>query len=352
MLKAGLVGVTGYTGMELARILAGHPSMRLVMATSRQEAGRRLDELYPFLRGLRGGNIVVREAKAAELAEACDVVFLAVPHGYAMNLAVELYKAGTKVVDLSADFRLHDPALYEQWYGIRHTHTDYLTKAVYGLPELHAEDIARTRLAANPGSYATASILGLHAALRHNLVCTDDIIIDAKGGVSLLGRKKATRDAMFCEAGDNVTPYNFGSHRHTAEIEQEVAQAAHIGADDLHISLTPHLVPMSRGILATIYTRLKTPRSQQEVQMIFDAAWAGSRWVRVLPAGKMPEPRSVRGSMFCEISVTVDSRCNRLIITSTIDNLCRGGAGQAIANANLMCYLPMEEGLDIAPMMM
>ena len=202
MLKAGLVGVTGYTGMELARILAGHPFMRLVMATSRQEAGKRLDELYPFLRGLPGGDVVVSEADAAALAGACDVVFLAVPHGVAMEMGAALYDAGAKVVDLSADFRLHDAAVYETWYGVTHTRAEYLDRAVYGLPELYAEEIGRTRLVANPGCYPTASILGLHAALKNGLIHTDDIVIDAKSGVSGAGRKAAL-GSLFCEVGDS-----------------------------------------------------------------------------------------------------------------------------------------------------
>lgn len=349
MVKAGLVGVTGYTGMELARILAGHPSMKLVMATSRQEAGKRLDELYPFLRGLPGGDVIVREADAAALAEACDVVFLAVPHGVAMEMGAALHDAGAKVVDLSADFRLRDAAVYEKWYGVSHSRTGYLEKAVYGLPELRAEEIGRTRLTANPGCYPTASILGLHAALKNDLVHTDDIVIDAKSGVSGAGRKAAL-GSLFCEAGDSFKPYNLGKHRHTPEIEQELERSAGMEAGSLHISFNPHLVPMSRGILATIYTRLKSPRTQREVQTIYEAAWAGSRWVRVLPAGQLPETRNVRGSMFCDIAVTVDERTGRLIIASAIDNLCRGASGQAVANANLMCGLSVDEGLNLAPL--
>ena len=349
MLKAGLVGVTGYTGMELARILAGHPAMKLVMATSRQEAGKRLDELYPFLRGLPGGDVIVREADAAALSAACDVVFLAVPHGVAMEMGAALYDAGARVVDLSADFRLRDAAVYEKWYGTPHSRAGYLDKAVYGLPELRAEEIGRTRLVANPGCYPTASILGLHAALKNGLVHTDDIVIDAKSGVSGAGRKAAL-GSLFCEAGDSFRPYNLGKHRHTPEIEQELERSAGMDAGTLHISFNPHLVPMSRGILATVYARLKSPRSQREVQMIYEAAWAGSRWVRVLPAGKLPETRNVRGSMFCDISVTVDERTGRLIIASAIDNLCRGASGQAVANANLMCSLPVDEGLNLAPL--
>ena len=189
---------------------------------------------------------------------------------------------------------------------------------------------------------------GVFLCLDH-LIHTDDIVIDAKSGVSGAGRKAAL-GSLFCEVGDSFKPYNLGRHRHTPEIEQELAHSAGMENGSLRISFNPHLVPMSRGILATIYTRLKSPRSQQEVQMIYEAAWAGSRWVRVLPAGKLPETRNVRGSMFCDIAVTVDERTGRLIITSAIDNLCRGASGQAVANANLMNYLPVDEGLNLAPL--
>ncbi len=178
---------------------------------------------------------------------------------------------------------------------------------------------------------------------------TDDIVIDAKSGVSGAGRKAAI-GSLFCEAGDSFKPYNLGRHRHTPEIEQELERSAGMEAGSLHVSFNPHLVPMSRGILATIYTRLKSPRTQREIQMIYEAAWAGSRWVRLLPAGQLPETRNVRGSMFCDIAVTVDERTGRLIIASAIDNLCRGASGQAVANANLMCHLPVDEGLNLAPL--
>ena len=192
LLRAGLVGVTGYTGMELARILAGHPAMRLTAATSRQEAGRRLDDIYPFLRGLPGGDVVLSEPEPETLAAACDVVFLAVPHGVAMEMGAALYDAGTRVVDLSADFRLRDTAVFETWYHTVHTRPEHLARAVYGLPELYGDAVRQTRLAANPGCYPTASILGLYAALRNDLIHTDDIVIDAKSGSTGAGRKAAT----------------------------------------------------------------------------------------------------------------------------------------------------------------
>ncbi|MCH5278104.1 MAG: N-acetyl-gamma-glutamyl-phosphate reductase [Desulfovibrionaceae bacterium] len=332
--------------MELARILAGHPSMRLVAATSRQEAGRRLDDIYPFLRGLPGGDVVVSEPDPQALAAACDVVFLAVPHGVAMDMGAALYDAGTRVVDLSADFRLRDTAVFEEWYHTAHTRPGHLARAVYGLPELYADEVRQTRLVANPGCYPTASILGLYAALRHTLIETDGIVIDAKSGATGAGRKAATA-MLYCEVADSFRPYNLGRHRHTPEIEQELSRLA---GKRLAVSFNPHLLPVHRGILATIYTRLTKPLTQDEAQAAYEQTWAEAPWIRVLPAGQLPETRGVRGTMFCDMAVTVDPRTKRLIITTAIDNLCRGASGQAVANANLMCGLPLSAGLDFAPL--
>ena len=348
-LRAGLVGVTGYTGMELARILAGHPSLRLAAATSRQEAGRRLDDIYPFLRGLPGGDVVLTAPEPEALAAACDVVFLAVPHGVAMEMGAALYDAGARVVDLSADFRLRDPAVFETWYHTRHSRPGHLDKAVYGLPELYAQAVRSARLVANPGCYPTASILGLYAALKADLIHPDDIVIDAKSGSTGAGRK-ASVNMLYCEVADSFRPYNLGRHRHTPEIEQELSLVA---GTPLTVSFNPHLLPVNRGILATIYTRLRAPMTQAEVQAVYEETWTGRNpggWVRVLPAGQLPETRNVRGTMYCDVAVTVDARTGRLIITSAIDNLCRGASGQAVANANLMCGLPLAEGLSFAPL--
>ncbi len=346
MLNAGLVGVTGYTGMELARILATHPSMRLAAATSRQDAGRRLDDIYPFMRSLAGADIMLSEPDTADLARRCDVVFLAVPHGVAMELGAELYDAGAHVVDLSADFRLRDADVYEKWYK-HHTRREYLAHAVYGLPELYADQIRQARLVANPGCYPTASILGLYPALRQGMCDSEDIIIDAKSGTTGAGRK-AVVSSLFCEVADSFRPYNIGGrHRHTPEIEQELSLAAGCQAK---VSFNPHLLPIGRGILATIYTHLVKPLGQEEVQAAYEDYWKDAPWVRVLPAGQLPETRNVRGSMFCDISVTVDKRTGRLIITAAIDNICRGASGQAVANANLMFGLPVGEGLAAAPL--
>lgn len=346
-IPVGLVGVTGYTGMELARILATHPVMRLTRATSRAEAGKPLRALYPFLHGFAAGDVVITEPVAADLAAACRLVFLAVPHGAAMDYAAELLAAGLSVVDLSADFRLADAGVYAAWYGQAHRHPDLLSQAVYGLPELYAERIRQTRLAANPGCYPTSIILGLAPALAAGIIATDGIVADSKSGATGAGRKAAV-PTLFCEVHDNFRAYSLGKHRHTPEIEQELSKLA---GTAITISFNPHLLPIDRGILSTIYTKLLRPLSLEEVHAGYARYYADKPWVRLLPAGALPETRFVRGSMFCDVGLVVDPRTGRLIIISAIDNLCRGASGMAMASANLMSGLPVDTGLGFAPLM-
>ncbi len=345
--RAGLVGVTGYTGMELTRLLESHPRMTLVRVTSRKEAGLKLDALYPFLQGFASGDLIISEPDTDDLAQACDIVFLAIPHGAAMTMGAELIDAGCKVVDLSADYRLRDKAVYQQWYKVEHTEPDALAEAVYGLPELYAEEVARARLVANPGCYPTASILGLYPALAGGFVEIDGIVIDAKSGATGAGRG-ASVPSLFCEVHDTFRAYNLAAHRHTPEIEQE---AGRIAGHPLTLSFNTHLLPVNRGILATIYTRLKTPAPDPEtIRQAYAEAYARHPFVRLLPPGRLPELRSVRGTMFCDIALVHDPRTRRLIIVSAIDNLCRGASGQAVANANLMAGLPLDAGLRLAPL--
>ena len=263
------------------------------------------------------------------------------------EMAAALLERGLKVVDLSADFRLKNADVYEAWYKVEHTRPDLLPEAVYGLPELYAEDIAGARLVANPGCYPTSIILGLYAALSDSLILPDGIIADSKSGVSGAGRS-AKIGSLYCEVADSFKAYGIGSHRHTPEIEQELSRVAH---ESLTISFNPHLVPMNRGILSTIYTTLRAPLTQEDAQRIYEETWARSPWIRVLPAGQLPETRNVRGTMFCDMSVLVEPRTNRLIIVSVIDNICRGASGQALANANLMYGLPVDTGLRLCAMM-
>lgn len=347
-IRIGLVGITGYTGMELARLLASHPHMELTMACSRTESGKRLGDFYPFLEKLPGSDVMISVYNPDRAKELCDVVFLAVPHGKAMDMLAELHQRGIKVVDLSADFRIHDASVYEAWYKVEHTQKQLLPEAVYGLPELYADRVASADIVANPGCYPTSSILGLYPALSRGLISPDDIVIDSKSGTTGSGRKPKV-GALFCEVYDTFKAYGLGTHRHTPEIEQELSL---IAKRPVTLSFNTHLVPMNRGILSTIYTKLTDPKTTiDDVHKVYEAAYANARWVRVLPAGRLPETRYVRGSMFCDLGLVVDPRTGRLIIVSAIDNICRGASGQALANANLMCGLPVEEGLDAAPLL-
>lgn len=347
MIKAGLIGVTGYTGMEVVRILAGHPHMQLVYTSSRAKAGKRVDTLFPFMKNLPGASVCIAVPDSEEAAALCDVVFLAVPHGAAMELAGGLHSHGVRVVDLSADFRLRDADVYEEWYKVPHTHKEILPEAVYGLPELYAEEIAAATLVANPGCYPSCSVLALYAAMRHNFICHENIVIDAKSGATGAGRK-AVEASLFCEVHDNFRAYGLGTHRHTPEIEQELSLLAR---EPVTISFNTHLLPIGRGILTTIYTQLRdADMSLDTVHEAYTQMWEKSPWIRVLPKGTLPETRNVRGTMFCDIGLVVDKRTKRLIIVAAIDNLCRGASGQAIANANLMFDLPLTAGLLAAPM--
>lgn len=343
----GLVGVTGYTGMELARLLTGHPEMELVRATSRSEAGKSLADIYPFVSGLPVGDLVITQPDPADLAGACELVFLAVPHKTAMEIAASLLDAGVKVVDLSADFRLEDKDVYEKWYACEHTRADLLPEAVYGLPELYADRVKQARLLANPGCYPTSAILGLTPALKAGIIDTEGIVIDSKSGATGAGRKAAV-GTLFCEVSDSFRAYGLPTHRHTPEIEQEISKAA---GKQLTVSFNTHLLPINRGILSTIYTRLATDTTEQEVRALYAEFYADKPWVRVLPPGRLPETRWVRGTMFCDIGLVVDPRTGRLIILSAIDNVCRGASGQALANANLMLGLDQNAGLNLAPVM-
>lgn len=368
--KAGLVGVSGYTGMELARALITHPQMDLVMATSRQEKGKKIQELYPFLRSYALGNLEIVDNEPEILAQNCDVVFLAVPHGVAMDTAAQIldaatkYKKDVKVIDLSADFRIKDIKTYEDWYHVPHTQHTYLQEAVYGLIDINEDSIKKARLIANPGCYPTASILGLYPALLYGAIEKEDIVIDAKSGTTGAGRKAAV-SSLFCEVHDSFKPYGLAKHRHTPEIEQELSRIANT---EMTISFNPHLLPMHRGILATIYTKLSGDFSQEDIHALYEKAYGTCEeninnsndnkqnghkkkpFIRVLPSGQLPETRNVRASMFCDIGITVDPRTKRLIITVAIDNLARGASLQAIANANLTLGLPLTMGIDCIPL--
>jgi N-acetyl-gamma-glutamyl-phosphate reductase len=346
-IKTGLVGATGYTGMELARLMIGHPVFKLVLATSRKEAGKCLVDIFPHLQATALADVPLVQPDPDVLARECDLVFLAVPHGTAMNMAADLVDRKVRVVDLSADFRLRDVEIYEQWYKVAHTQSQLLPRAVYGLPEIYAQDIARAELIANPGCYPTSAILGLYPALQQGIIKTEGIVVDSKSGTTGAGRK-ASVPSLFCEVNENFRAYNLGRHRHTPEIEQEVSVAANT---PVTLSFNTHLVPIDRGILSTIYTQLNQPATLAAVHDLFTRFYAHKPWVRVLPQGALPQTKGVRGTMFCDIGLAVDPRTNRLIIVTAIDNLCRGASGQALANANIMSGLDQTLGLNMGALL-
>ena len=344
--RVGLVGITGYTGMELLRMLSTHSQLIVTMVTSRSESGKTLGEYHPFLKDTRYGDLLISEPDIKALSKACDLVFLAVPHGTAMEMAAKLLEAKVKVVDLSADFRLKDVSVYEDWYGVKHTASKLLSEAVYGIPEINSRLIKKARLVANPGCYPSATILGLFPALKNRLIRPQGIIVDAKSGTTGAGRG-AKVGSLFCEVSDNFKAYNVGIHRHTPEMEQELTKFT--SKKEMKISFSPHLLPINRGILATMYAPLREGVTEERVFGVYETAFDRHPWLRLMPKGKLPDVRNVRGSMYCDVGLVVDQRAGRLIVISVIDNLCRGASGQAIANANLMSGLRMDVGMHDVP---
>jgi N-acetyl-gamma-glutamyl-phosphate reductase len=336
MVEVGIVGGTGYTGAELLRLLSRHPGARVRLLTSRQEAGKRADDLFPQLRGLC--ELSFSEPRAEALAE-CQAVFFATPHGASMQLAPQLLERGVKVLDLSADFRLRDARVFRKWYGLEHTAPGPLAEAVYGLPEVHRDAIRRARLVACPGCYPTSVQLGVLPLLENGLVREGSLIADCKSGVSGAGRE-LKQSSLFSEAAESLKAYGVGGHRHQPEIEQGLADIA--GAP-VPLTFVPHLVPMNRGIHATLYADLDR---DMDVQALFELRYSDEPFVDVLPAGSHPETRSVRGANHCRIAVHRPGGGRRVVVLSVIDNLVKGAAGQAVQCFNLMFGLDETAGLD------
>lgn len=335
MIKVGIVGGTGYTGVELLRLLATHPEVSLRTITSRSEAGRPVSELYGSLRG--HVELCFSEPDQQVLAD-CDLVFFATPNGTAMKMVPQLLEAGTRVIDLAADFRLKDPRLWEQWYGMPHACEQVLAEAVYGLPELNREAIRGARLVANPGCYPTASALGFLPLVEHGLVDTSSLVADCKSGVSGAGRGANTAMLMG-EVGESFKAYALAGHRHLPEIRQTLGW---VSEAPVGLTFVPHLVPMIRGIHATLYARSS---SDADLQALFEQRYASEPFVDVLPAGSHPETRSVRGVNHCRIAVHRPQGGDTVVVLSVIDNLTKGAAGQAIQNMNLMFGLEETTGL-------
>ena len=340
-LKIGIVGGTGYTGVELLRLLAIHPNAELAVITSRGEAGQPVADMFPSLRGYI--DLLFSDPAQVDLGN-CDVVFFATPNGIAMQQTRELLDKGVRLIDLAADFRIKDVAVWEKWYGMSHACPDLISGAVYGLPELNREQIRTARLVANPGCYPTAVQLGFMPLLEAGIVDEAHLIADAKSGVSGAGRK-AEVHSLFAEAGDNFKAYGVSGHRHLPEISQGLGAMAN---KPVGLTFVPHLTPLIRGIHATLYARLT---KQVDLQALFETRYASERFVDVLPKGAHPETRSVRGSNQCRIAVHQPQGGDTVVVLSVIDNLVKGAAGQAVQNMNIMFDLPENAGLEVVPLL-
>lgn len=336
MFKIGIIGGTGYTGAELLRILANHPHVDVKIISSRSEKGRSVADIYPSLRGYY--DLCFTTPTTAELAE-CDLVFFATPHGVAMHQVPELLAQGVRVIDLGADFRIKDTEEWSKWYGMEHCALDEVAEAVYGLPEINRENIKQARLVANPGCYPTAAQLGLVPLIASGVIDSSDLIIDAKSGVSGAGRG-ANVPMLLCESSESFKSYGVAGHRHLPEIKQGLQSYT-----DTNIGLTfvPHLVPMIRGMQATIYGTLLN--KTVDLQHLFETYYKDEFFVDVMPEGSLPETRSVKGANFCRISIFRPQDGDKVVVLSVIDNLVKGASGQAIQNMNIM--LGLEENLGL-----
>ena len=337
-IRVSILGASGYTGVELMRLLSGHNGVEVVCVTSRQYAGKEVASIFPSLMGFFDLKFV--EPEIDLISNSSDVVFTCVPHQTAMNVVPELLEKGLKVIDLSADFRISDKDIYERWYQ-EHICPDLLKEAVYGLVEIYRDEIKSARLVANPGCYPTSTILPLYPLLKKGLLDESSIIVDSKSGTSGAGRGLNSA-ILFCEVDEGFKAYKIAEHRHTPEIEQELSKAS---GKKLLINFTPHLVPMSRGILTTIYANVKNGVSDEDLRQELSDFYKDSYFVKILREGSFPNVLNVRGTNFCHIGLKKDPRTERVIIISVIDNLCKGASGQAIQNMNLMVGFNEQEGL-------
>jgi N-acetyl-gamma-glutamyl-phosphate reductase len=343
MIEAAIFGASGYTGQELTRILSGHPEVKLVAVTSRRFAGKPVSEVFPSLKGLT--HLKYQNVNPTEICNICDIVFLALPHGISMEIAPEFVRAGKIVIDLSADYRLRDIKTYETWYQ-KHSSAQFIKDAVYGIPELYRQKIKKAKLIANPGCYPTSIILGLAPALKKKILDVSTIIADSASGVSGAGREPLT-GSLFCEVDGGFKAYKVGKHRHLPEIEQELNALA---GKKFAISFTPHLLPVKRGILSTIYAKLKKDVSLEELHSLYCNFYAKEKFVRICPSGQYPNISSVCGSNYCDIGLAIDFRTKRVILMAAIDNLIKGAAGQAVQNMNIVCGFEEDAGLRTAPL--
>ena len=346
MVRVGIIGATGYAGNELVRLLLGHKDARIVWYGSRSYIDQKYAEVYRNMFQLVDD--VCMDDNMEELANQVDVIFTATPQGLCASLVNDEILSKVKIIDLSADFRLKDVNIYEQWYKLEHKAPQYIDEAVYGLCEINRNKVTKdTRIIANPGCYTTTSILTLYPMVKEGIINPDTIIIDAKSGTSGAGRGAKVNN-LFCEVNESMKAYGVGTHRHTPEIEEQLGYAC--GRDDLKLIFTPHLVPMNRGILVTAYANLEKEVTYEDVKAAYDKYYDKEKFVRVLEKDACPETRWVEGSNFVDIGFKIEPRTNRLIMMGALDNLVKGAAGQAVQNMNLLFGLPETEGLELAPM--
>jgi N-acetyl-gamma-glutamyl-phosphate reductase len=339
MMRAAIVGATGYTGGELLDILIRHPQVKVTSLTAKLEKAVPIEDEFPRFKGRV--DLHCSPLDVSDVCEKADLVFLSLPHGVSMQFALSFHEAGKKIIDLSADFRFTDPAIFEEWYGMSHGVKELLSKAVYGLPELHADEIRASQLIANPGCYPTGAILALAPLFQHRLVALDDVIVDAKSGVTGAGRK-ASLAMSFGECNESFRAYRVGRHQHTPEIEGEMSR---LSGSPIQILFTPHLVPMNRGILTTAYLSPFKKTSVEDLIALYVEFYSRAPFVRIMKNGKLVDTKNVRGLNYCDISVLVDNRTGRIVVLSAIDNLVKGAAGQAVQNMNLVCGFPETMGL-------
>ena len=344
MIKAGIIGATGYAGGELVRILSGHPDVEIVWYGSRSYIDQKYADVYRNM--FRIVDAACMDDNMEELAEEADVIFTATPQGFCASVISEEILSRTRIVDLSADFRIKDVKTYEKWYGIEHKSPQFIGEAVYGLCEVNREDVKSARLVANPGCYTTCSILTAYPMVKEGMIDVNTLIVDAKSGTSGAGRGAKVPN-LFCEVNENMKAYGVTTHRHTPEIEEQLSYAS---GEPVMINFTPHLVPMNRGILATEYASLKEKVTAEEVMAIYQKYYGNEYFIRLLGAGACPETKWVEGSNFVDIGFQIDERTNRIVMMGAIDNLVKGAAGQAVQNMNLMFGLPEQEGLKLVPL--
>ena len=344
MIKAGMIGSTGYAGGELARLLLQRDDVEILWYGSRSYVGQKYASVYPNLFKIVDENC--QDDAIKELADQVDVIFTATPQGLCASLIDEEILSKVKVIDLSADFRIKDQAVYEKWYKLEHKSPQFLDEAVYGLPEVNREKVKTARLIANPGCFPTCSFLAVYPMVKEGLIDPNTLIIDAKSGTSGAGRGAKT-DNLYCEVNESIKAYGVGTHRHTPEIEEQLSYAA---GKPVTISFTPHLVPMNRGILVTAYASLNGKVTEEEARAAYEKYYRDEYFVRLLEPGAVPQTRWVEGSNFADVNFKIDPRTGRVVMMGAIDNMVKGAAGQAVQNMNLMFGLPEETGLKQIPM--